>query len=321
MMRVLVSGANGFVGRVVCAAAVARGHDVTALVRRPGLSIPGVREWVSPEPDFVSVGDAWAAGEIDAVVHTAARVHQFGRHEAQLLDAYRRTNVDGTLRLAEAAYRHGCHRFVSMSSVKALAERDAGRPLRETDTPRPLDAYGISKRETEEALVSLAARFRQQGISVRCPLVYGPGVAGNFERLMSAVARRTPLPLGRASAPRSLVFVGNLADALLALAEHTGVCQSVYHVADRETLTVRELVEALGRHLGQPARLIDIPVGLLQLAARVTGRTETVRRLVDPLRLDTGAIQHDLGWQPPFSCEEGLAETARARREHREEGR
>ncbi|WP_423371845.1 NAD-dependent epimerase/dehydratase family protein [Burkholderia sp. LMG 32019] len=321
MMRILVSGANGFVGRVVCAAAVARGHDVTALVRRAGLGLPGVREWVSPEPDFVSVGDAWAAGEIDAVVHTAARVHQFGRHEAQLLDAYRRTNVDGTLRLAEAAYRHGCRRFVSMSSVKALAERDAGRPLCESDTPRPLDAYGVSKRETEEALAALAASYQREGVSVRCPLVYGPGVAGNFERLMSAVARRTPLPLGRASAPRSLVYVGNLADALLALAEHTGACRSVYHVADRETLTVRELIEALGRHLGQPARLIDVPVGLLQLAARVTGRTETVRRLVDPLRLDTAAIRQDLGWQPPFSCEEGLAQTARGRRELRGEAR
>ncbi len=320
-MRVLVSGANGFVGRAVCAAAAARGHDVTALVRHASLGIPGVREWVSPEPDFVSVRDTWAAGEIDAVVHTAARVHQFGRHEAQLLDAYRRTNVDGTLRLAEAAYRHGCRRFVSMSSVKALAERDAGRPLRESDTPRPLDAYGISKCETEEALALLAARFDRQAVSVRCPLVYGPGVGGNFERLMSAVARRTPLPLGRASAPRSLVFVGNLVDALLALVEHQGTCQSVYHVADHETMTVRELVEALARHLGQPARLIDIPVGLLQLAARMTGRTETVRRLVDPLRLDTGAIRRDLGWQPPFSCEEGLASTAQARRERRAEGR
>ncbi|WP_088510472.1 NAD-dependent epimerase/dehydratase family protein [Burkholderia ubonensis] len=321
MMRVLVSGANGFVGRVVCAAALKRGHVVTALVRRPGLCIPGVYEWVSPEPDFASVGDTWAVGEIDAVVHTAARVHQFGRHEAQLLDAYRRTNVDGTLRLAEAAYRHGCRRFVNMSSVKALAECDVGRPLRESDMPRPLDAYGISKREAEVALELLAARFQRQGISVRCPLVYGPGVAGNFERLMSAVARRVPLPLGRASAPRSLVFVGNLADALLELAEHPGVRQSVYHVADRETLTVSELVETLGRHLGQPARLVDIPVGVLRLVARVTGRTETVRRLIDPLRLDTGAIRHDLGWQPPFSCEEGLARTARARREHSEENR
>ncbi|KWK52875.1 hypothetical protein WT81_13585 [Burkholderia stagnalis] len=320
-MRLLVSGANGFVGRVVCAAAVARGHDVTALVRRAGLGIPGVREWVSPEPDFASVGDAWAAGEIDAVVHTAARVHQFGRHEAQLLDAYRRTNVDGTLRLAEAAYRHGCRRFVNMSSVKALAECDVGRPLRESDAPGPLDAYGISKREAEVALESLAAHFQRQGISVRCPLVYGPGVAGNFERLMSAVARRFPLPLGRASAPRSLVFVGNLADALLELAEHPGARQSVYHVADRETLTVSELIEALGRHLGKRARLLDIPIGVLRLAARVTGRTETVRRLIDPLRLDTDAIRHDLGWQPPFSCEEGLARTARARRESREENR
>lgn len=315
-MRLLVTGANGFVGRAVCAAAVLRGHDVVALVRRAGLDLPGVCEWVLPDSDFVSIADAWSIGNIDAVVHSAARVHQFGKHEAAMMDAYRATNVDGASRVAEAAFRHGCHRFVNISSVKALAECDSGRPLLENDPAAPQDAYGISKREAEVVLSALAERHGAQCVSVRPPLVYGPGVGGNFERLMSAVSRRMPLPLGHANAARSLVFVDNLADALLALAEHDGTTRPVYHVADAERLTVSELVAALGRHLGQPARLIGIPVGVLKWGGRLAGRAETIQRLVEPLRIDTRAIGDDLGWRPPYSSEEGLAHTARAYLRH-----
>ncbi|MBU9503500.1 NAD-dependent epimerase/dehydratase family protein [Burkholderia multivorans] len=316
MMRLLVTGANGFVGRVVCAAAVLRGHDVTALVRRPGLELPGVRELVLSNPDFVSIADEWSIGEIDAVIHAAARVHQFGKNEAAMLDAYRGTNVDGALRVGEAAFRHGCRRFVNVSSVKALGECDPGRPFLESDPAEPGDAYGISKREAEVALGELAERHGARCVSVRPPLVYGPRVGGNFERLMSAVSRRLPLPLGHANAARSLVFVDNLADALLALAEHEGAARPVYHVADAEVLTVSELISALGRHLGQPTRLFGVPVGLLKWGGRLTGRTEMVRRLVEPLRIDTCAIRADLGWRPPYSSEDGLALTARAYLEH-----
>ncbi len=315
-MRILVTGANGFVGRAVCAAAVQRRHDVIALVRRAGTCPPDVLEWVSPEADFASVACNWPVGEIDAVIHAAARVHQFGQHEATMLDAYRATNVDGALRVAESAFRHGCRRFLNISSIKALGESDRGRPLRESDQANPTDAYGISKHEAEVALDALAGRYGARCTSVRPPLVYGPGVGGNFERLMSAISRRVPLPLGRANAARSLVFVGNLADALLALAEQDGTLRPVYHVADAEVLTVSELITALGRHLEQPARLIGFPISVLKWGGRLAGRTAMIERLVEPLRVDAGAIGADLGWRPAYSSEEGLARTAQAYREH-----
>ncbi|HWT39003.1 MAG TPA: NAD-dependent epimerase/dehydratase family protein, partial [Paraburkholderia sp.] len=220
------------------------------------------------------------------------------------------TNVDGTLRLAKAAREHGVPRVVFVSSIKAVGERDNGQSLREDDPPHIEDAYGRSKRAAEDALRRLAVETGLEVVIARPPLVYGPQVRANFLRLLDAVWRGVPLPLGGAHARRSMVYIGNLADALLHCATDPRAAGQCFHVADGNAPTVAELVRMLARHLGKPARLLPVPAAWLSLAGRLTGRSAQVDRLIGSLQVDTSRIRDVLGWQPPFSTDEGLSATA-----------
>jgi UDP-glucose 4-epimerase len=224
--------------------------------------------------------------------------------------AFRATNVGGTLRLAAAARQHGVRRFVFVSSIKAVAEQDNGMPLREDHRAQPEDAYGRSKRAAEDELVRFGDATGLDIVIVRPPLVYGPRVRANFLRLMDAIWRGMPLPLGAVEARRSMVYVPNLADALVHCATDPGAARQCFHVADSGALTVAELAGALARHLGKPSRIFPIPASWLRTAGRLTGRSAQVDRLIGNLQVDTSHIRQMLAWQPPFSTDEGLAATA-----------
>lgn len=312
MTHVLVSGANGFVGQVLTRALVDAGYSVTGLVRRAASCADGVAEWVHGGKDFAGLADVWPQGlKPDCVVHLAARVHVMHDDSLDPDAAFRATNVEGTLRLAAAARQNGARRFVFVSSIKAVAESDGGRPLREDDDVRAEDAYGRSKREAEQALIRYGDETGLDVVIVRPPLVYGPQVRANFLRLMDGIWRGMPLPLGTVRARRSLVYVGNLADALVCCATDPRAAHQCFHVADSDDSTVAELARMLGRHLQKPARLFPVPVGLLQLAGRLTGRLPQIDRLIGSLQVDTTRIRTVLGWQPRYSTDDGLAATAR----------
>ncbi|MFL9947271.1 SDR family oxidoreductase [Paraburkholderia agricolaris] len=311
MTHVLVSGANGFVGRVLGRALIDAGHTVTGLVRQPGGCAEGVQEWVYDGKDFAGVADAWPQGlKPDCVVHLAARVHVMHDDAADPDAAFRATNVEGTLRLAEAASQNGVQRFVFVSSIKAVAETDGGRPLREDDPAHVEDAYGRSKREAEQALIRYSEDTGLDVVIVRPPLVYGPQVRANFLRLMDGIWRGVPLPLGAVSARRSLVYVGNLADALVRCATDPRAAHQCFHVADGGDPTVAELAQAIGRHLQKTARLFPVPVGLLRLVGRLARRSAHVERLIGSLQVDTTRIRRVLDWNPPYTADDGLAATA-----------
>ncbi|MCX4152212.1 MULTISPECIES: SDR family oxidoreductase [Paraburkholderia] len=312
MNEIIVTGANGFVGRVLCRLLVQRGYGVTGLVRHASNSVAGVREWVDSSVDFAGIDGTWPQGlKPDCVVHLAARVHMLNDDAADPEAAFHATNVEGALRVAEAAVQRGARRFVFVSSVKAIAEIDAGRALREDDPPLPQDPYGRSKLEAERALVQYGIETGLDVVIVRPPLVYGPEVRANFLRLLDAISKGLPLPLAMASAKRSLVYVDNLADALMHCASDPRAAHQCFHVADGGDPSVAELVEALGKHLQKPARLFPVPVNWLRLVGRVTGRSAQIDRLVGGLQVDTNRIHSVLDWQPPISTDEGLAETAR----------
>ncbi|WP_246796941.1 NAD-dependent epimerase/dehydratase family protein [Burkholderia perseverans] len=307
MSRILVTGANGFVGRATCRALLAGGHAVTGLVRRPGGCVGGVSERCFDGIDFDGLAEA-DLPEVDCVIHLAARVHVMNDRAADPDLAFRATNLTGTLRVAEAARRRGARRFVFVSSVKALAENDGGTPLSEDTPARPLDPYGRSKRDAELALQQWGKDSGIEVVIVRPPLVYGPGVRANFLRMLDVVARGVPLPLGSVRARRSIVYVDNLADALRCCATDPRAT-GCFHVADDDAPTVAGLLRMVARELGRPARLLPFPVGLLRAIGRLTGRSAQVDRLAGGLQLDTRRIRQELGWQPPCTTRQGLAAT------------
>ncbi len=313
--RVLVTGANGFVGRSVCRWFLDRGADVVGCVRRPDarLLLPtGTGCEVVADP---LERRAWqqVVDDRTTVVHLIARTH-VANEGPDALPEYQRTNVEVTRALLVAAVDAGVPRFVFASSVKAVGEGE-GSPYSPTSPCRPCDAYGRTKLEAERLVQSECDGTATTQTIVRPPLVYGAGVRGNFERLVRAVDRGLPLPLGLAHARRSLVHVRNLADAIGTIAFHPAAAGRVLHVADEGAApTVRELVETVARHLGRPARLVPVPTSLLRAVGQLLGRSGAVERLTGSLVLGTRELRELLAWRAPVSFDEGVRDTVEGHR-------
>jgi len=218
----------------------------------------------------------------DAVVHLANIAHA----AVDPVDL-RRVNVDGTRQQAEQAVAAGVRRFVYLSSAKAAT---------------PDDAYGRAKLAAEQALAHISG---VEVVVLRPPLVYGPGVKANFLALMRAVSRGWPLPFGSIENRRSLLYVGNLCDAIIHCLETPQAAGRMYFLSDGAPVSTPGLCRALGNALGRSARLVPFPPALLELLGG-----ERARRLTRSLEIDDRAIRQELGWRPPYTFEEGLRMTA-----------
>jgi len=231
--------------------------------------------------------------------------------EGDPLAAFRRANVDGTLQLARSAIAAGCRRFIFISSIKVNGESSApGRPFIEMMQPAPVDAYGQSKLEAENALFALAAETGLEVVVIRPPLVYGPGVRANFLAMMRAIYRGIPLPLGSIDNRRSLVAVDNLADLIALCTRHPAAANEVFLAGDGEDVSSTELLRRVGKALGKPARLLPIPVSLFMAIASLLGRKSVADRLCGTLQVDIHKARTLLGWAPPLSLDEGLRRAA-----------
>jgi len=227
------------------------------------------------------------------------------------LAAYRETNVEGTRRLAEAAAEEGVKRFIFLSSIKVNGERTDMQPFLESDEPRPEDAYGISKLEAEQELTRIASESEMGITVIRPPLVYGPGVKGNFLSLIRAVHKGVPLPLASIMNSRSLVCVENLVSAITTCLGDARAAGQTFLVADGEDLSTPELIRRLAGALGSRLRLYRCPLGLLRIAGTATGSQASIKRLTESLQVDSSKIRRALDWKPALSVEQGLSETAR----------
>jgi UDP-glucose 4-epimerase len=303
-MRVLITGANGFVGRALVDELATAGHTVVCAVRR-----------CSDLPNEVLVDDLgpkteWGRALVgcDAVVHLAARVHVMRDEASDPLTEFRRVNTEGTLRLARQAAQAGVRRFVFISSVKVNGE-GREQPYRETDAAAPEDAYAISKWEAEQGLQMIGAEVGLEIVILRPPLVYGPGVKANFRRLIQTVARGWPLPLGAIHNRRSLLYLGNFVDAICLCVKHPEAVGQTFLLDDGEAVSTPELVGRLAHALGRPTRLVAVPVGLLEVAAVLLGKRAAVTRLTQSLYVDSSAIRSRTAWAPPYTLQQGLAAT------------
>lgn len=306
-MRFLVTGAKGFVGSTLCDELAARGLAYRAATRSTTEGAP-----------FYACGELGAATSwlpalehIDVVIHLAARVHVMRDAAVDPLSEFRRTNVEATVNLARQAVEAGVRRFVFVSSIKVNGEwSPPGEAFSEADVPAPADAYALSKWEAEQALLRLSAETGLEVVIVRPPLVYGPGVRANFLQLLRRVHGGWPLPLKAITNKRSLLFVGNLADALILCATHDEAAGETYLLDDGNALSSSELVAAIARSLGVPNRDFAVPLWLLNAAARVLRRQAMVERLTGSLVLSNQKITTQLGWRPPYTVDDGLRLTA-----------
>lgn len=312
--KVLISGSSGFVGQELCRELLARGVTVIGAVRKKAASPPlGSDSFTQIETGEIGPATDWSAAlaGIDAVFHLAARVHVMRDTAADPLAEFRRTNTLTTENFARAAALHGVRRFVYVSTVKVNGEetRD-GQVFAPSDSPAPQDAYAVSKWEAEQALHRIAKETGMEVVIMRPPLVYGVGVKGNFAQMLSVVARGIPLPLASIENRRSLVFVGNLVDALIACASHPAAAGQTYLVSDGEDVSTPELLRQLASAMDVSCRIFPCPPTLLHFAGGLVGKSQQVERLLGSLQVDSAKIRRDLNWVPPYSLQQGLRETA-----------
>lgn len=300
--HILVTGATGFVGRALCVALVAKGHLVTAMVRRADAWLPdGVVRWVAPELPDLAPDTTQRLTEIDMVVHAAGRAHVLQDHDHDPLTAFRRVNTEGTLSLARAAASAGVQRFIFVSSIGVSGSQSGDHAFRAEDPPQPESPYAQSKWEAEQALTRLQAESDMTVLHLRPPMIYGPAAPGNFALLARLVAKGWPLPLGGLRAPRSFVALDNVVDILTHMVRHPNPPRGVYLVADAQVTTTTEFIRAIAHGMGQNLSLIPVPAGALLMLASLAGRGEQIRKMSVPLAVDTRSTEVRLGWTPPIS--------------------
>ena len=302
--KVLISGANGFVGCALSEACAAVGWGVRGAVRaHPELQQVAVGD-IGPETDWRT-----ALLGCEVVIHLAARVHVMHDNATDPLAAFRAVNTSATLNLARQAAHSGVRRFVFLSSIKVNGEATLTQAYRETDVPNPQDAYAVSKWEAEQGLHALAMETGMEVVILRPPLVYGPGVKANFLRLLRWVEKGVPLPLASVDNRRSMIYLGNLVDALRLCAQHPAAAGQTYLVSDGEDVSTAVLIRALAAAMGRPARLWPCPEAVLRGVAALAGKAAEADRLLGSLQIDSSTIRRDLGWAPPCTFRDGIQAT------------
>ena len=313
--RILVTGANGFVGAALCQQFHASGLAVRGAVRDWG-KVPLHRDSEFKDHEWVLLHDRSPEDEIrhalqgvSAVVHLAARVHVMADHAVDPLREFCRVNTHWTDRLARAAACQGVRRFVYLSSIKVNGEGNA-RPFTEQDSPSPQDPYGISKWEAEQVLARVSAQMGLEITVIRSPLVYGAGVRGNVLQLLHVIRRGIPLPLASVQNRRSLIYLGNLIDALACCVRDRRAVGQTYLVRDQEDFSTPELIRRLAKALDLPAHLWPVPPSMLRWLGVVAGKQAMIDRLLGSLQVDSSKIGQELDWSPPYSIDQGFSETA-----------
>ena len=304
-MLIAITGSNGFIGQ-----------HLACHLRSQRLHIRRIQRRITTDSFHIPSIDSstnWsdALSGVDVVIHCASRVHVLHDQVADPLAAYRAVNVAGTQRLALQAAELGVKRLIFLSSIKVNGEGTrSGVSFNELSPAAPLDPYGISKLEAEQALHQVSAQTGLEVVIVRPPLVYGPGVRANFLRLLRLVQRQFPLPLGAVHNQRSLLYVGNLVSFLTACALQPAAAGRTFLIADAEPLSTPELVQQLALTLKTKPRLLPGPPSLLSVLGRLSGKQAEFSRLTGSLVIDPSEAFQTLNWQPPFSTADGLQITA-----------
>jgi|688.fasta_scaffold333159_1 nucleoside-diphosphate-sugar epimerase len=308
MSNFLITGANGFIGKVLIKRLSQDGHLVSALVRKK-IEVPYSNEtFLIPS---INAKTNWAEllKDRDVVIHLLARVHIMDDKASDPLMEFRKINVDVTIALAKEAARQGIKRFVFLSSVKVNGESTSDHPFSETNLVYPQDAYAISKWEAEEALRQISKETGMEIVIIRSPLVYGPNVKANFLKMMQYVKQGIPLPLGSIQNKRSLIGIDNLVDFITTTISHPKAANQTFLISDDEDISTTNLLRRIGECMEKPARLIPVSPKILSFLFKIIGRQDFGDRLLGSLEIDITKAKKLLAWSPPLTLNEGLRAT------------
>jgi UDP-glucose 4-epimerase len=311
-MKILVTGANGFVGAQLSKTLAKSGHEVRNTARSLAPNISTTGELITCDLESADNLDHLTTG-CDAIVHLAGRAHVMSDNPATSESLYVSANVDVTRKLAQSAARTGVKRMILMSSVKVNGESTTiDTPFTSHDTPNPQDPYGRSKTQAEQALWEITSTSDLEGVVIRPPLVYGPGARANFASLIGIVGRGLPLPLSSIQNKRSFVSLDNLVDLISTTVQSPNAAGNTFLVSDGHDLSTPELVRSIASALDQSPKLFPFPSALLKLAATASGKRGAYDRLCGSLTVDIALTKQKLSWTPPFTVQDSLQRTVDA---------
>lgn len=306
--KVLITGATGFIGKALA----------TELAKLPEFNVvlasrsygADIKNFEHREHDLLHIKKIPSLIDIDIVIHTAARVHVMDEDPQAALSQFRAANVTGTLALAEAAVRSGVRRFIYISSIKVNGEETfPGQAFSAFDDPAPLDAYGISKLEAECALLKLAADTKMEIVIIRPPLVYGPGVKANFQKMIRWAMLGIPLPFGGIKNARSLVGITNLVSLLIICINHPKASNQIFLVSDGIDVSTPMLIAKINNAMHKKSRLFSIPEKALKLILQIAGQKLATQRLCASLQVDISPTMQRLDWHPLTTLDQELLKT------------
>lgn len=307
MTNILVTGSSGFVGQFACFELSRRGFHVCAHTRTPQPWPSYVTPIVSSSFDLLDFSQS-ALSDISCILHLAGRAHVFFDKTVSPILAYRRVNVIQTLKLAHLAENAGVRRFIYISSIKVNGETSSHEdPFIESSIPNPLDPYSLSKFEAEAELLSFASQSTMEVVILRPPLIYGPGVKGNFKTLITLLSHRVPLPFSTIDFnQRSLISLHNLVDIISLCILHPLAAGRLFLVSDQQDVSTAELLSNLGQALNVPARLFPFPTHAIKSVSILLRKPHLYNSLCGSLVVDSSLVSRILGWKPPISFREGI---------------
>lgn len=304
--RILITGATGFVGGGIFRRMISDGRQLRISIRQQAGEWPKSVETALVKSLEAETDWSKALAGISVVVHCAARAHVLKEAAIDPLAEFRRANEFGTIALARQAAESGVRRFIFLSSIGVNGNETFGKPFSADDRPQPTSAYAIAKHGAEIGLRQIAQETGMEIVIVRPPLVYGPNAPGNFGQLMNAVRRRLPLPLGRVDNNRSFVALDNLVDLVVTCVDHPCAGGHIFLVSDDEDVSTPEFIQRMGKAMDKVPFMLPIPVFCLHALARIAGREEQLKKLINSLQLDIRHTKEVLSWRPVICVDDAL---------------